>query len=57
MVLIYAAFYALLGVIGGWAVPVFTLFGLSLPAYLCALLYHPVFLRLEQRQETGEKGE
>ena len=36
-----------------WTVPLFVLFGLSLPGYFRALLYHPVLLKLEGRTDGG----
>lgn len=40
-----------------WTVSLFVLFGLSLPGYLCALLYSPVLLRLEKRSDGEEQQE
>ena len=36
--------------------PLVLMFGLSVPGYLCAKLYDPVFLRLEENQESGEQS-
>lgn len=34
--------------------PLIAMFGLSLPGYLCAKLYDPIFRKLEENQEEEE---
>jgi len=37
--------------------PLLVLFGISLPGYLCARLYHPIFLILENQSKQNVRGE
>ena len=39
------------------SVPVFLMFGISAPAYLCAMIYEPLFARLEENAGAGKDGE
>ena len=50
--LAYFAFYQ-------YVFPLVLLMGISFPGYLCALLYNPIFVKLEEKemQEQGNKGE
>ena len=52
MAAIHIVFAALLWGFIRWTIPLIVLFGLSLPAYFCALLYHPVLVRLEKRTDS-----
>lgn len=47
MLLIIAAWVALFIWAGLYAAPIFLLFGLSLPAYVCAWIYTPILKRLD----------
>ena len=49
LVLIYFA--------GNYAVPIAILFGISVPAYLQAMIYVPYFKRLEEKEPQKQEGE
>ena len=53
MVVFEVAFYATAIHFYAVGVPVLFLFGLSLPCYVCVLLYTPVFNRLKEGQGSG----
>ena len=54
MVAIWAAWAVLLWYIHGIALLVFVIYGLSLPAFLCTMIYDPIFQKMEadNEQET-----
>ncbi|MBQ9348598.1 MAG: YesL family protein [Oscillibacter sp.] len=53
MAVIHLVSAALFVVFLPWTIPLSVLFGLSLPGYFCALLYHAVLLKLEGRTDGG----
>ena len=51
MMIIWAVWILILWFLHGLAPLAFALYGLTLPGYMCALLYEPVFTRLESDEE------